>query len=157
MKTIVIIALIVLPLFLGAEAYTKGIGIIIGSPTGFTAKFLLSRTAAVAVNAGWSLLDHHGIHVTGDYQFLFPGAITSEEGKRLDEVVPYLGVGGRLRVKETEGPGDETDLHVGLRVGGGVEYLVERFGLFLELYPVVDFVPETDVDFEGGLGIRFYF
>jgi len=25
------------------------------------------------------------------------------------------------------------------------------------IYPVVDIVPETDFDFEGGLGFRFYF
>jgi hypothetical protein len=133
-----------------------GIGVIIGSPTGFTGKYFLATRSAAQINAGWSFIGDVGFHITGDYQFLFPGVVRGESGETLDNVVPYLGLGGRFRVKENEASND-TDFHIGLRIGGGLEYLIDRFGVFLEIYPVVDFVPETDFDFEGGLGFRFYF
>ena len=65
-----------------------------------------------------------------------------------------FGIGGRMRVKADD---DATEFHVGVRIGGGIEFLVRRFGIFLELYPVVNLIPSTDFDFEGGLGCRFYF
>ena len=146
--------LLIIPCLLFGRRY--GIGVVVGSPTGFTGKYFMSRKSALQVNAGWSFIGNAGFHITGDYQFLFPGVIRGERGESLENVVPYLGLGGRFRVKKNE-PSDETDFHVGLRIGGGIEYLIDRFGVFLEIYPVVDFVPETDFDFEGGLGFRFYF
>lgn len=152
-KRFFVILFLMSPLLFGGK---YGVGIIIGSPTGFTGKHIMAKGSAIAVNAGWSLLGEKGFHVTGDYQFLFPGVIKNEEGEPLESVVPYFGIGGSFRFKENEAT-DETDFHVGMRIGGGIEYLVTRFGVFLELYPVVDFLPETDFDFEGGLGFRFYF
>jgi hypothetical protein len=146
--------LLLIPCLLFGGKY--GIGVILGSPTGFTGKSFLSRRSAVQINAGWSFVGAVGFHATGDYQFLFPGVVHGETGESLDNVVPYLGIGGRFRFKENDAT-NETDFHVGLRLGGGIEYLIDRFGVFLEIYPVVDFVPETDFDFEGGLGFRFYF
>lgn len=131
-----------------------GLGIIIGFPTGFSGELVLGKKSAIVFNAGWSLRSDYTLHVTGTYQFMFPGVIKTEEGEALRQVVPYLGVGGRLLLEDKN---DGSDVHVGLRMGGGIEYFVSRFGMFLELYPVVDIVPETKLDFEGGLGIRFYF
>lgn len=148
------ILLVLIPCVLFGGGY--GIGVIIGSPTGFTGKYFLARRSAIQINAGWSFLGDVGFHITGDHQFLFPGVIRGEEGRSLENIVPYLGIGGRFRVKEG-GAGDNTEFHVGLRLGGGIEYLIDRFGVFLEIYPVVDFIPKTDFDFEGGLGFRFYF
>lgn len=148
------ILLFLIPCLLFGSRY--GIGVVIGSPTGFTGKYFLARKSAIQINAGWSFIGNVGFHITGDYQFLFPGIIRGEQGERLENIVPYLGIGGSFRVKENESA-NETDLHVGLRLGGGIEFLIDRFGIFLELYPVVDFVPKTDFDFEGGLGFRFYF
>lgn len=145
-----------LPLNLSAQNSGWGIGIIIGSPTGLTAKYLFNDHSAFAINAGWSFYPAVGIHLTGDYQFLFPGVIKSEEGEAIKDLAPYLGIGGRFRVKEKEET-DETDFHVGLRIGGGIEYRIRRFGIFLEIYPVVDLIPGTGFDVEGGLGFRFYF
>jgi hypothetical protein len=135
---------------------TFGVGVIIGSPTGFTGKYFMTHHAAFQVHAGWSFIGNVGFHVAGDYQFLFPGVVADDYGKPLDNIIPYIGIGARLRLKENE-PSNETDFHVGMRMGGGIEYIIDRFGIFLEIYPVVDFVPETNFDFEGGVGFRFYF
>ncbi|TET60901.1 MAG: hypothetical protein E3J47_06210 [Candidatus Stahlbacteria bacterium] len=154
MKKYLILLLLIIPSFIFAQNY--GIGVIIGSPTGFTGKYLWSRNSAIVVNAGWSFVSDVKFHITGDYQFLFPGVIKGEEGVALRNVVPYLGIGGSFRAKTDEAT-DETDFCIGLRLGGGIEYLISRFGVFLELYPVVNVIPSTDFDLEGGLGFRFYF
>lgn len=156
MKKYLILLLLIIPSFIFAQNY--GIGVIVGSPTGFTGKYFLARTSAIQINAGWSFVSDVKFHITGDYQFLFPGVIKGEEGVALRNVVPYFGIGGSFRAKTAEAPDeDETDFCIGLRLGGGIEYLISRFGVFLELYPVVNVIPSTDFDIEGGLGFRFYF
>jgi hypothetical protein len=142
--------------------YGPSLGIILGSPTGFTFKYVFAPTSAIAINAGWNLLDHAYFSSSCDYQFLFPQTLrwrdefdgTSHEMKGL---TPYLGVGGRVTFVEENDPPHNAELHVGVRMGGGVEYAINRFGVFLEIYPVVDVIPGTGVDFMGGLGFRFYF
>ena len=32
-----------------------------------------------------------------------------------------------------------------------------RFDVFVEIAPIFNFVPDTDFDFSGGVGARFYF
>ena len=90
-------------------AQNYGAGVIIGSPTGFTGKYFWSQNSAIVVHAGWSFLDEMGLHITGDYQFLFSGVIRDEDGIPLKSVVPYLGVGGRFRFKKNEQE-DKTEL-----------------------------------------------
>jgi hypothetical protein len=150
-----IIFLFGLPILLFAQ-HQIGLGIIIGSPTGLTAKFLLAHKSAISLNAGWNFMGDVGVHITGDYQFLFPNVIKSEEGVAIKDLTPYLGIGGRFRVKHKK-DGDTNDFHLGVRIGGGLEYFLRPIGIFLELYPVVDLIPATDFDLEGGIGARFYF
>jgi len=154
MKKILLMAIITMPFFSFGQRYNYGLGIIIGFPTGFSGELVWSENSAIVFNAGWSLRKDFGLHVTGTYQFMFPGVIKTEEGEVLRQVVPYLGFGGRLLLEDKD---DGSDVHVGLRTGGGIEYFIERFGLFLEMYPVIDIVPGTELDFEGGIGFRFYF
>lgn len=144
-----------------SSAQHFGIGIIIGSPTGFTAKFIMTQRSAIAANIGWSLGDNPKLHLTCDYQFLFPTVLRwtddmSGEQREIKNLTPYIGIGGRFRFKEDESTND-TELNIGLRLGGGAEYMVSRFGIFLEIYPVVNIFPSTDFDIEGGLGARIYF
>jgi|UniRef100_A0A7C6AGV4 hypothetical protein len=144
-----------------SAAQQFGVGIIIGSPTGFTAKFIMTQKSAIAANMGWSLGDNPKLHFTCDYQFLFPTVLRwtddmSGEQREIKNLTPYIGIGGRFRFKENEST-DNTELNIGLRLGGGVEYKISRFGIFLEIYPVVNVLPSTDFDIEGGLGARIYF
>ncbi|UCC12430.1 MAG: hypothetical protein JSW02_02525 [candidate division WOR-3 bacterium] len=152
MKKLLII-LIFMPVFLLAQSY--GIGVILGSPTGLTGKMMLGRTSAIAVNAGWSFWPSSGFHITGDYQFLFPGSFADEDGRPINSLIPYLGLGGRVRFKSDDD--DDDDFQAGVRFGGGIEYLPTPMGIFIELYPVVNLIPSTKFAFEGGLGFRIYF
>ena len=133
-----------------------GVGVIVGSPTGLSLKYILGRQSAFAAHAGWSFIGDQGIHLTGDYQHLFPVVIETAEGASISDLTPYIAAGGRFRFKQDEQT-EENEFHLGLRIGGGIEYLITRFGIFLEVVPVVDLIPATDFDFEGGLGFLFYF
>jgi hypothetical protein len=150
-KYILVVSLIIPGLLFGQRL---GLGVIAGSPTGLSFKYLLSQRSAFSAHAGWSFVGAKGVHLTGDYQYLFPMVIETAEGTSISDMTPYIAAGGRFRFKETEE--DDTEFHLGLRIGGGVEYSIDRFGIFLELLPVVDLIPETDFDFEGGIGFLFY-
>ena len=154
MKTVIVVLLLFVPAFMSAQQRDYGVGVVFGFPTGVTGAVVVSPTSVVALHAGWSFRKDFGFHATGTYQFMFPYAIRTEEGKALKDVVPYLGVGGRVLLEEET---DDNEIHVGLRIGGGIEYFVSRFGFFLEMFPVVDVIPETKMDFEGGVGARIYF
>lgn len=154
MKTTLVVLFVLIPVLMFAQARNYGLGIVLGTPTGFSGTIHLSESAVVAAHAGWSFIENHRFHTTCTYQFMFPNAIRNEQGVAEKNLVPYLGVGGRLLFKKEN---DDTKVHLGVRIGGGIEYYVEQFGFFLELFPVVDMVPETEMDWEGGLGARFYF
>ncbi|MBE0432448.1 hypothetical protein IBX73_03155 [candidate division WOR-3 bacterium] len=139
-----------------ARGADLGFGVILGSPTGLAFKYRATKRSAFAAHAGWSFIDNPGIHLTGDYQHLFPMTIETEEGTTINDLTLYIAAGGRFRFKKVDAT-DETNFHLGLRIGGGAEYRIDRFGIFLEIVPVVDLIPETDVDLEGGLGFLFYF
>uniref|UniRef100_A0A7C4TIM9 DUF3996 domain-containing protein n=1 Tax=candidate division WOR-3 bacterium TaxID=2052148 RepID=A0A7C4TIM9_UNCW3 len=159
-KRLIISSLILLLSFCLGNSQHIGLGIILGSPTGFNGKLNLTRNSAVSANLGFSLAEPHWLHITCDYQFLFPSVIKWQdeiigEQKVIEDLVPFLGVGGRFKLKEDEQKNSK--LNIGLRLGGGIEYKIARFGIFLEIYPVVNIYPATEFDLEGGLGLRFYF
>lgn len=122
-----------------------GPGIILGSPTGLTLKLLLNPENSVVFNAGWAFghEDAH-LHLTGDYRFHFLNAVPEDPRYQF-----YIGLGGSLVL-------GEHDNDFGVRFGGGMEYVYDPFGFFLELFPVVELVPETGMGLEGGLGARIY-
>jgi len=51
------------------------------------------------------------------------------------------------------------DEELGVRVPVGAEYQFEKLpiGAFIELVPVVKLTPDMGLDFEGGIGIRYFF
>jgi hypothetical protein len=151
-RSIVLIAGII-PVLLSGQ--NLGLGVVIGSPTGLALKYTLSKQSAIAMHAGWSFISNKGFHLTGDYQYLFPMVIETAEGASISDLTPYIVAGGRFRLKEDD-VADEDDFHLGLRIGGGIEYLIQKFGFFLELVPVVDLVPATEFDWEYGIGFLFY-
>jgi len=79
-----------------------GLGVIAGSPTGLSFKYLLSQRSAFSAHAGWSFIGDKGVHITGDYQYLFPMVIKTAERTSISDLTPYIAAGGRFRVKETD-------------------------------------------------------
>ncbi len=135
-----------------AEGSGLGLGIILGEPTGVSAKLWLSGAVAVDAAAGWAFLNRHNnynyIHLHGDilHHYFLPVPA--------GELPLYYGIGARVRLAS-----DEEKVRLGVRVPVGLEYLFEPvpLGCFFELVPLLDLIPETQFGVNGGLGIRYYF
>ena len=100
--------------------------------------------------AAWSFADNAGLHLHADYLVHKFDLIPVEKGS-----LPfYFGIGGRIRF--AEGNGDD---RIGIRIPVGLDYIFADapLDIFLELVPILDLAPDTDLDFNGAVGIRFFF
>ena len=124
-----------------------GVGIIIGEPTGFSFKHWTSSTTAFDAAIAWSFINEGAFHIHADYLLHSFRLINVPEGK-----LPfYYGIGGRLKTS------DKTRL--GVRVPLGLAYLFQTapVDIFLEVVPILDFIPKTDFRINAALGARYYF
>lgn len=124
-----------------------GLGIIIGEPTGFSFKHWTSSTTAFDAAIAWSFINEGAFHIHADYLLHSFRLIDVPEGK-----LPfYYGIGGRLKTS------DKTRL--GVRVPLGLAYLFQTapIDIFLEVVPILDFIPKTDFRINAALGARYYF
>jgi hypothetical protein len=124
-----------------------GIGIIVGEPTGISFKNWLSPTRAIDGAAAWSFEGDDALHLHADYLF-HNGNLAQVEGGKL---LLYYGLGARLKLQEHS--------RLGVRIPFGAAYLLRASPLdfFLEIVPIMDLVPDTELEFNGGFGIRLYF
>ena len=156
MKTVLISAVIAVMALGGtAQDYqldetsipTFEVGVIMGVPTGFSAKYWMNERTALDAGIALNLLADESVEFYGDY--LFNVAAPEVEGGRLPI---YLGLG------PTFGVADE-DFSFGGRVPFGAQYLIPngRLTFFAEIAPIVEFVPESDFEVSGGGGVRLAF
>lgn len=131
-----------------AQSRGFGLGIIAGEPTGLSGKFWTGQKTGIDFAAAWSVEKHQSFNFHADYLIHDFGVFKVNKGK----MALYYGIGGRL--VDTEG-----DSFIGVRVPIGINYLfaTSPLDLFLEIAPVLNLSPDTDLDFDGGLGIRFWF
>jgi hypothetical protein len=120
------------------------LGIIMGDPTGLSGKYWTGSDTAFDFGLAWSLRGEGSMHIHSDY-LLHKDWNPDELQLRL-----YYGVGARLLL--TESP------KMALRIPGGVQYLIQdtRFGLFFELAPLLNIIPDTSFEVNGGLGVRYF-
>lgn len=124
-----------------------GVGIVLGEPSGLTAKLWLTESSALDGVAAWSFQDTGSFYFHADYLLHFHDLIPAEQG-----IVPlYLGAGGNLALQDNP--------HIGARVPVGIEYIFQEIPveIFLEAAPGIGIYPETELQMGGGLGVRFYF
>lgn len=134
-----------------------GVGVIVGEPTGLSFKGWMSARDAVDAAAAWSFSGEDAFQFHMDYLLHNYDLFTVEgaEGR-----LPfYFGVGGRVKVHDDGGRGDDDDTIVGVRLPLGIDYLASGppLDFFFEIVPTMDLVPDTDFDLNAGLGVRFYF
>ncbi|MFZ5940152.1 MAG: hypothetical protein ACOYXB_06225 [Bacteroidota bacterium] len=137
-------------LFLALSAFSQssglGVGVILGNPTGLSAKMWTSRTTAIDGAAAWAITSYGGfIHVHAD-MLLHPFEFDVKKGS-----LPfYFGVGGRVLIS--------SDPRVGIRVPFGVAYAFEDvpFDVFFELVPILDLIPGSGFDMNAAIGIRYF-
>ena len=122
-----------------------GLGVMIGEPTGISLKSWTNEKNAFDLGLAWSLSGKDAVHIHADY--LWHTWLDVEEG----DLAFYYGVGGRAVFAN--------DAFIGLRVPLGLNYLAAEapIGFFVEIAPIVDFLPDTDGDANGGIGVRYYF
>ena len=133
-----------------------GVGVIVGEPTGITLKKWIGADRAIDGAAAWSLsgdnsLQLHADYLVHDFGLLKPGNINGK-------LPVYIGVGGRILLND-----DRHDRHndtvLGVRVPFGISYLMAKapVEIFLEIVPILDVVPSTELDLNAAIGARFYF
>lgn len=155
MKHIVIIAAVTLAVGVlagPADATPRGpfgLGIIVGEPTGLDLKWFLNNVNAVEGAVAWSFSGDTEVHIQADYLYHFYEWIEVKQG-----LLPvFIGIGGRIAFVE-----NDDDL-VGVRIPIGLSYEFEGgvVDVFGELVPVLNLTPDTEFDFEGAIGGRFWF
>lgn len=150
MKRLVLAILLFCILSLGgafAETETFGVGVLLGEPTGISAKLRLGPTSALDAAAAWSFTKNGAFYFHGDYLFHFNDVLHVNPG----ELPVYVGIGGKLLLK------DDPRLGARIPLGLAYEFAEAPLDVFFEIAPGVGIFPETDIDFGGGIGIRYYF
>lgn len=126
-----------------------GLGIIVGSPTGISAKYWVSGTNALDFGLGYSFAkDNSNLNFHADYLW-HDGSLFNSPQKLL------LHYGCGIRLKTVVDGRDS----FGARGVAGISWFPTHtpFEFFIEVAPVFKLIPETTLDVDGGLGARFYF
>jgi len=157
-----------------APARPFGLGLVVGEPTGLTAKLYLSQPFALQFGAGF--IDHFngqdGFHLNVD-AIWHPAMVARGSTFTMPF---YIGVGGRLLdhsydyfVNDVHYVDHDTHLGVRMPLGLLVDFSRVPLDLYFEVAFVVDLVyfdesygPYHDAyrdrfDLNGGVGLRYYF
>ena len=154
------IFLIIISSYSNAQNKKFGLGVIIGEPTGISAKLWTSNTNALAFGLGWAVegyrlsgfdRDYDNItrtHIHVDYLWHSFYAVSSNGQFPL-----FYGIGGRINT----GPRYEGNLAV--RGVLGIHWLPRDtpLDIFLEVVPTLTLVSSTGFDIDAAIGARFYF
>ncbi|KPK86901.1 MAG: hypothetical protein AMS27_04125 [Bacteroides sp. SM23_62_1] len=129
-----------------AQDHGFGIGIILGEPTGISAKNWISSKTAVDAAVAWSLYDP-SLHIHADFLLHNFNLISVSKG----QLPVYFGLGARIRLA------DETNF--GARIPVGIDYHFEGapLDIFFEVVPILNFVPTTAFDLNAAIGMRYFF
>ena len=158
-------AVLALCLFLAVQGSVAqesgfGLGVIIGEPTGISAKLWTSSVNAFDFGLGWSIGgdrigkyegDYNGksrVHFHMDYLWHSFDAIHSSERFPL-----YYGFGGRMN------SGAGYDGSVAVRGVFGIAWLPHNTSIdvFLELVPSLQLTSSTGFAIDAGIGARYFF
>jgi hypothetical protein len=142
-----------------------GLGVILGDPTGFTGKYMMSADRGVDFGLAFSFGDYTLLYA--DYLFHFPGAF-GHSSTFASELTPYVGVGGLIafstddrysRNRHEFFSDSHSSVGAGVRIPFGIEWRGPQvpIGVFVELAPGISIAPQTSGFLEGGVGARFYF
>jgi len=144
----VVVSLFIISNLNFAQQKGFGLGVVLGEPTGISAKFWLTSGTALDFGLGYSFTSSNSVFdFYVDYVFHNSNMINSEEN-----FVVYYGPGARLKIKESTS-------RLGIRGVIGILWLPRgtNFDVFVEVAPILDIIPATKFDFSGGIGGRYFF
>jgi hypothetical protein len=139
------------------DAGDFGVGVMLGEPSGVSAKYWISETEAVSGGLAYSIAGHDAMQVHADY------LIHHFDVTRIDEsdgrLPVYFGIGGRFKLAHDEGRGKDDDARLGVRLPLGITFLFAHvpFDVFGEVAPIIDVIPEADLGISLAFGARLYF
>ena len=126
-----------------------GLGVILGEPTGLSGKYWLDNNNALDIALGYSFIPKDAkISMHVDYLYHLQDVIQSEESITL-----YYGFGLRLRARS----GKQGSFGVRGVIGGSLPLKNIPVEFFLEVAPVFLLLPATALNFDVGIGGRYYF
>lgn len=131
-------------IFLNSEsqAYSLGLGIVLGGPTGISLKAKPggrnSIDGAIGLSDRLTLQGHYVIH---------------------HDRYLYYGIGARLRLASDDNDNgkDDNDMAIYARAPLGLRYFIDRIELFGEAAILMRLTPSTDLSIDLAAGIRYYF
>ena len=145
-RNIIIIIVLLFSLKSFAQDSGLGLGVIIGEPTGLSAKMWTGQHTALDAAAAWSFVGSGFLRLHADMLIhSFPFDV--DKG----QLPVYFGLGAKLVFA--------SDLGLGARVPFGIAYLFDAapIDVFLEIVPGLDLLPATALTVEGAIGIRYFF
>ena len=133
---------------LAAEKAPYEIGLILGKPTGISFKMWKSFDRAIDLAGAWDF-ERSLFRLHGDYLW---HQAAKEVIKEPDQNLIYYGIGVRFIAASKKGD-------IGLRLVAGLEHFFKDspFSLFMEIAPVMSFMPSTEFDVDYGVGLRYSF
>lgn len=154
------IAFVVAPNVARAQAVEKGVlglGLILGEPTGISAKLYLSDDTAIDAAIGGAFVGG-GLQVHADFLW-HPWVLEQRDSFVLPA---YVGAGMRLLDHDN---GVDGDFHIGARGVAGLlfDFKDVPIDVFVEVAGVLDYIFEDGphggigLDVNGGAGVRYYF
>lgn len=129
------------------EPGSLGIGAQFGEPTGFTIKFYNPGAMSYDFLAAWDLDNFFYVNGHGVWE-----RHLNQSGRAHVFFGPGAFVGFRERENE-----DGDDTVAGVSATAGLGFVFNKFELFGQLTPRLSVTPDTEGDFGGGVGVRFYF
>lgn len=132
-----------------AEKGEFDLGIAVGSPNGFIAKYWTSEKTAIDIFGEWSF-DSNEYHLHADV--LYHDFDMFDWGDA--RVAFYYGGGIRGTIAD-----NSDDNEIGIRIPFGINYFFSeiRFDAFGELAPRINVYPSTNVGMDVMIGIRYRF
>lgn len=138
-----------------------GIGIMLGEPTGLTAKLWFEKDQALAISVGNSYLG--SLRVGADYLFHFDAfksrIVNMYAGPGIAAGFGHNGGWWYSHKNHIWYREDDEDIGFGVRGVFGINIVPRRTPLeiFGEIGVMIGIVPGTYANGEGAIGIRFYF
>lgn len=125
-----------------------GVGVMLGEPSGLSAKQWISRTTAIDAGFAWSFANDTNIQLHADY--LHHRVYLFETDDYEGRIPVYYGLGGRIVL------GDESTVGIRFPVGVGKTFRDYPVELFLEIVPILDIAPNSDFAINAAIGARYY-
>lgn len=131
-----------------AQVGGTGVGVVLGEPTGFSAKHWLSSENAIQGALAFDLGDRDYVLVQADYLWHTPGLVKLNSA----EFLLHYGVGAAIGFAS-----GGTGVAVRAPVGLSYQFKQAPIDLFVELAPFFLITPDTELDIQAGIGARYYF